>query len=285
MQICNDAIEVNQIVNNWQQQKLTIAFVPTMGNLHAGHLALVKQAANMADKVVVSIFVNPLQFDANEDFNNYPRSLDADLTKLQNLTHLVFTPQSEHMYNTLNQTRIIAPNTLTNMFEGKFRKNHFDGVTTIVNKLFNIVQPNIALFGQKDYQQWLILKNMTTDLFMPINMVCAKIIRDDDGLALSSRNQYLTAKQRQIAPILYKVLQKTKQDFLTNKDISLLENITFLEKSATAKLLEQGFDKVDYFAIVNKDDLTKNLSHNKQAIIIVVVARLGNTRLLDNLLV
>ena len=252
-----------------------------MGNLHAGHLSLVKQAQKLADKVVVSIFVNPLQFGKNEDFGTYPRTLEEDIQKLTAIAvDLVFTPQVDEVYpggeESNNQTIVTPPGNFSNLLEGEKRPKHFDGVTTVVNKLFNMVQPDYAVFGQKDYQQWLVLNQMIVDFNMPITMVCADIERDVDGLALSSRNQYLSKKQRKIAPIIYQTLLKTKQDFTNAIDFKKLE------LDAIQKLLTAGFDKVDYYQILDANTLSL-MDINTTRIVILTVARLGGTRLLDNI--
>lgn len=282
MQICESISTLRERVSGWKKQGLSISFVPTMGNLHAGHLSLVKQAKKLADKVVVSIFVNPLQFGENEDFGTYPRTLDVDIQKLTAIdADLVFTPQVEEIYPTSkesnNQTIVTPPGTFSDLLEGAKRSGHFEGVTTVVNKLFNMVQPDFAVLGQKDYQQWLVLEKMVADFNMPITMICADIERDVDGLALSSRNQYLSKEQRKIAPAIYQTLIKTKQDFFYRMDIKKLE------QEAIERLLIAGFDKVDYYRILDANTLS-SVNSDTEKVVILTVARLGKTRLLDNIL-
>jgi len=281
MQVCQSVKSLRETIAVWRKQGLSVSFVPTMGNLHAGHLSLVKQAQKLADKVVVSIFVNPLQFGENEDFGTYPRTQEEDIQKLTLLkADLVFTPLVDEMYPTgkelNNQTIVTPPGNFSGVLEGKERPKHFDGVTTVVNKLFNMVQPDYAVFGQKDYQQWLVLNKMVVDFNMPITMVCADIERDIDGLALSSRNQYLSKKQRKIAPIIYQTLLKTKQDVTHAIDFKKLE------LDAIQKLLTAGFDKVDYYQILDANTLSL-IDIDTTRVVILTVARLGATRLLDNI--
>jgi pantoate--beta-alanine ligase len=283
MQICESISSLREIVSGWKKQGLTIGFVPTMGNLHAGHLSLVRQAQEQADKVVVSIFVNPLQFGQNEDFGDYPRTLSSDTGKLREFqTDLLFIPQVSEIYpeqgNSKNTTLVTPPGDFSADFEGKSRPGHFEGVATVVNKLFNIVQPDLAVFGQKDYQQWLVLKKMVADFCLPIKMICGDIERDEDGLALSSRNQYLTAEQRAIAPKIYQKLQETA------RSLNAIDEIAELEKKGVQVLVTAGFEQVDYYSIRDADTL-QVADSSTQKLIILVVARLGKTRLLDNLIV
>ena len=279
MKVCKAISCLRECVASWKKQGLTVAFVPTMGNLHAGHLSLVAQAQALADKVVVSIFVNPLQFGENEDFDRYPRTLNEDILKLSKIaTNLVFTPQNSDIYPNKEQTLVTPLGKISANFEGNIRPGHFEGVTTVVNKLFNMVQPDVAVFGQKDYQQWLVLSQMVEDFGMPIQMVCAKIEREDDGLALSSRNQYLTATQRAIAPVINQTLMLTKQGL--ERGVST----TQLEDEARTRLLKAGFNQVDYYAILDAKTL-ELVSEMTEKVVVLTVARLGSTRLLDNLVV
>ncbi len=252
-----------------------------MGNLHSGHLSLVDLAKQHADRVVVSIFVNPLQFGPNEDFEQYPRTLEADCQQLkQQGVDLVFAPSVNEMYPQGQiQTRVCAADALSNILEGASRPQHFDGVTTVVAKLFHLVQPDTAIFGQKDYQQWRIVEQMVQDLSMPIEIVCAPIGRDQDGLALSSRNQYLDEQQRKIAPHLHQALKGMAQSIEGGQ-----RAFTELEQQATAVLLQKGFDQVDYIKVVEARSLTLPVDTDKE-LVILAVARLGKTRLLDNLIV
>lgn len=281
MQVIHTIHDCSQQVKTWKQQGLSVAFVPTMGNLHAGHLSLLALAKSKADKVVVSIFVNPLQFGEGEDFSQYPRTLEQDCKQLDFAgCDLLFAPKVNEMYPQGALTKVVAPNRITTILEGESRPGHFDGVTTVVNKLFNIVLPDIAIFGQKDYQQWCVLKKMVTDLAMPIKMICAPIVRAEDGLALSSRNQYLSSEQRKIAPTLQQELLKIRQQISSP---SFSQNFAEVESQACDNLIKSGFDGVDYIRIVCADSL---MPANKKTTnkVVLSVARLGSTRLLDNVL-
>ncbi|WP_024851627.1 pantoate--beta-alanine ligase [Hydrogenovibrio kuenenii] len=271
--------EVRDQVAAWKKQGLTVGFVPTMGNLHEGHLSLVTNAKKQTDKVVVSIFVNPLQFGPDEDFERYPRTLDQDCEKLEKQkVDLVFLPSVGEMYSQDGMnTTVKAPEALNSLWEGAERPGHFDGVTTVVTKLFNIVQPNVAVFGQKDFQQWRIIRKMTYDLCLPITIIKAPIERDKDGLALSSRNQYLSESQRKIAPKLFVVLQDIVAAIKSGNEL-----FVNLEDIAKKQLLAHGFDEVDYIKIVSQDTL-KPTQEQEAKLVVMAVARLGSTRLLDNI--
>ncbi len=272
---------LREAVMEWKRAGQRVALVPTMGNLHAGHLSLVDKARQKADRVVVSVFVNPLQFGPNEDFDRYPRTYEQDCASLrEKRVDAVFAPSVEEMYpNGQEQTLVVAPSHLTTILEGATRPGHFDGVTTVVNKLFNMVQPDAAVFGQKDFQQVAVLKRMVEDLSMPIELVRADIKRDEDGLALSSRNQYLDEAQRRIAPKLFVVLQSVRMAIESEND-----DFRALEATATQQLLAEGFDAVDYVNIRQADSLEPVDSVGENCVI-VAAARLGKTRLLDNVLV
>ena len=267
-------------VQYWKQQGLRVGFVPTMGNLHEGHLSLIDVAKQQADKVVSSVFVNPLQFGPDEDFDRYPRTFEADRDKLaERGADALFVPSVEEMYPSGQaQTLVCVPEALTSQLEGASRPGHFDGVTTVVAKLFHMVQPDVAVFGQKDFQQFAVIEQMVQDMAMPIELIRAPIGRDADGLALSSRNQYLTAEQRQIAPKLFVVLQDVVMALQSGN-----EDIQALQDTATQRLLQEGFDAVDYVAIVNTQTL-RPVTSLDESVVVLAVARLGNTRLLDNLL-
>lgn len=271
---------VREQVMQWKQQGLKVGFVPTMGNLHAGHLTLVKIAQQHCDKVVVSIFVNPKQFGPNEDFDRYPRTFDADQHQLHQVkADLVFYPSVQEIYpNGTEQTTVQVPQYLTGLLEGASRPGHFDGVTTVVAKLFNIVQPDVAVFGQKDYQQFAVINAMVKDLAMPIEILRAPIARDKDGLALSSRNQYLTPQQREIAPKLNTVLLDIAAAIESGN-----HNFTALCRTASQHLIELGFDEVDYIKVCHAHTLV-DAQQDDDELVILAVARLGKTRLLDNIL-
>lgn len=280
MQIFEQVSSLRKQVSAWKKSGHTVGFVPTMGNLHDGHLSLVKRAQQTCDKVIVSIFVNPKQFGPNEDFDSYPRTFEADQKKLADMqADGIFYPSVEEMYpKGLKQTLVRVPGELTGLLEGASRPGHFDGVTTVVTKLFNMVQPDQAFFGQKDFQQLAVIKAMVADLAMPIEVVTVSIGRDSDGLALSSRNQYLTPQQRSIAPKLYTVLLDIEAAILSgNRDFESLCKV------ATENLLQQGFDQVDYIQVCQADTLLP-ATENTPNLVILAVARLGGTRLLDNIL-
>jgi pantoate--beta-alanine ligase len=279
MIVCDDLAMLRAQITRWKQAGLRVGFVPTMGNLHAGHLSLIRQAKVRADKVVSSVFVNPLQFGPDEDFERYPRTLDADAALLRaEGCDVLFAPDVTLMYpESAEPVRVCAPSSLTDCLEGAARPGHFDGVTTVVAKLFNMVQPDVAVFGQKDYQQWRVLSAMVAQLNWPIEMVKAPIVRAEDGLALSSRNQYLSASQRQIAPQLLRVLESVVCDLSAGE-----REFRRLERQATARLLAAGFDQVDYVSIVDAHRLTPACSAEGE-LVVLAVARLGTTRLLDNI--
>lgn len=274
----HNTVALQTLKKAWRQKNERIAFVPTMGNLHDGHLALVQKAKQVADRVIVSIFVNPLQFGPHEDFLRYPKTLKADVDKLTFLdVDAIFAPGIDEIYpdGKMPLTRVIVPG-LSDDLCGITRPQLFYGVTTVVSKLFNIVQPDIAIFGEKDFQQLLIIQQMVKDLNFPIEILSGSIVRETDGLALSSRNQYLNGKERKIAPELYKILCWLHEQIRLGRN-----NYDALCETATKQLLEAGFEKIDYVAIRDKDNLkipTKETSH----LIILAAAFIGKTRLIDN---
>jgi pantoate--beta-alanine ligase len=266
-------------ISEWKQQGHSIGFVPTMGNLHDGHLALIDRARQSADKVVASIFVNPTQFGPNEDFDNYPRTLsrDSELLKAHS-TDLLFSPDVEAMYGDGGSAiSVHVPDTLNDMLCGLSRPGHFDGVATIVSKLFNQVQPDIAVFGQKDYQQLVVIRKMVRDLDFPIEVIGHETVRETDGLAMSSRNGYLDEQQRQQAPGLYRVLLDLCQQVKMNPASS-----GEVLKNAIQALLDDGFN-VEYVEIRRQYDL--NLPETGDNMLIALAAvTMGKTRLIDNCL-
>jgi pantoate--beta-alanine ligase len=276
-----------EIHHQWQQTKQSIALVPTMGNLHEGHFSLVKLAQAHADKVVVSIFVNPLQFGPNEDFDRYPRTLVADVEALTQLgVDVVFAPSIAEVYpERVNRASVpegflvVPPSTLTETLCGLTRPGHFAGVATVVLKLFNMVQPQLAVFGEKDYQQLAVLKAMVSSLNLPIQLISAPTCRAHDGLALSSRNQYLTREQRQQAVAIYQALQEIKQGLTAGYTSGSL-----IEK-AQDYLRLAVFDQIDYIAICNPNSLQPIAQLGEDGAVILIAAWLGNTRLIDNLVV
>ena len=253
-----------------------IVFVPTMGNLHAGHISLMEQARAHGDTVVASIFVNRLQFGPNEDFDKYPRTFQADCDKLAAAgVDVLFAPTETDLYPE-PQTYHVEPPGIQNILDGEFRPGHFRGVATVVTKLFNCVQPQAAVFGKKDYQQLMVIRNMTRQLALPIEIIGGETVRADDGLALSSRNGYLSPKERAEAPRLYRLLNQIRQAILAgDRDFSALEN------SAVAELTAAGW-KTDYVAIRQQADLAPAQAENPPWVVLAA-SRLGNTRLIDNI--
>ncbi|ALI08269.1 MULTISPECIES: pantoate--beta-alanine ligase [Pseudomonas] len=255
-----------------------IAFVPTMGNLHSGHVALVTKAAQRADFVVASIFVNPLQFGAGEDLDKYPRTLAADQEKLlQAGCHLLFAPSVEEMYpdGMAGQTRVSVPQ-LSEGLCGASRPGHFEGVATVVSKLFNMVQPDLAVFGQKDFQQLAVIRALVHDLNMPIQIIGEPTVRAEDGLALSSRNGFLSPDQRAVAPVVYRVLSQIAESIKQGqRDFPALIG-------EQLKQLEAAGLRPDYLEIRHAKTLRPALSEDRD-LVILVAAFLGTTRLIDNL--
>ncbi len=252
-----------------------IGFVPTMGNLHEGHLNLVREARKLCDVVVVSIFVNPIQFGPNEDFENYPRTLEHDSHLLADVgCDIVFAPSVEQMYGNKPRFTNISVSNITNDLCGLQRPGHFDGVAVVVTKLFNIVQPNFAFFGQKDYQQLAVIRQFVRDLNIPLEVIGVPITRAEDGLALSSRNGYLTEEQRKIAPSIFQSLKAAEQEL--HNGVSLVEVLENIKHTLT----QAGFI-VDYVE-ARTPELQKIEAFN-QNVILFVAAKLGTTRLIDNL--
>lgn len=268
---------LRQRVRRWRDIQQRVALVPTMGNLHAGHMALVKHAQKLAERVVVTIFVNPLQFGPKEDFGAYPRTPDADRLQLAAAgTDLLFTPEVEEMYplGVEAVTRVEVPG-LSGILDGASRPGHFAGVATVVSKLFNMVQPDVAIFGEKDYQQLLVIRRMTADLCLPVEIVGHPTVRETDGLAMSSRNQYLTRSERAQAPLLQRVLRDTLQAL---KDGG--RDLTALQAEALRRLTEGGF-RPDYVEIRQADTLAPATGDDKR-FVVLGAAWLGKARLIDN---
>lgn len=260
----------------WRRQAGKLAFIPTMGNLHEGHLALVTAAHEHADKVVVSIFVNRLQFGQGEDFDAYPRTFDSDCAKLEAAgVDALFFPTEQELYPRVKQDFNVEPPHIQNELCGAFRPGHFRGVATVVSKLFNIVQPDVACFGKKDFQQLHVIKAMVDDLNIPVAIVPVDTGRADDGLALSSRNGYLTAEERAEAPRLYRNLSAMR-DALQAGD----SDYAALEAKTSADLQQAGWT-VDYVEVRQADTL--EIAHaGEKRLVVLAAARLGRTRLIDN---
>ena len=261
--------------------QLRTAFVPTMGNLHDGHLSLMRLARKHGDPVVASIFVNRLQFGPNEDFEKYPRTFAADVEKLEKEgVYVLFAPTEKDIYPEPQEFRIQPPNDLGNILEGHFRPGFFTGVTTIVMKLFSCVQPRVAVFGKKDYQQLMMVRNMARQFALPTEIIAAETYRAKDGLALSSRNGYLSETERTEAPSLFRELNRVA-DAIRGGDL----DVSLLEKSAIDHLTQRGWQP-DYFAIRKRIDLqppTAGDLATQEPLVILAAAKLGSTRLIDNL--
>ncbi len=277
MRTCNSNAQLQAALKRFRSEGQSIVFVPTMGNLHEGHLDLVRKARSLCDIVVVSIFVNPLQFGAGEDLDGYPRTMAADKEKLfAEGVQLLYAPGVEDIYpDGMSRQTIVSVPELGDTLCGSSRPGHFDGVTTVVSKLFNIVQPDVSVFGEKDFQQLSIVRKMVKDLCMAIEIVGVKTTRDEDGLAKSSRNGYLSQAERSIAPLLHQTLTNCREAIACDFD-----NFLQLESHARMKLLQAGFEP-DYFAIRDARTL-RAVTEDTEEIAILAAASLGNTRLIDN---
>ncbi len=268
--------------------QLRTAFVPTMGNLHEGHLSLMRLAANHGDPVVASIFVNRLQFAPHEDFDKYPRTLEEDIAKLEKEgVYVLFAPDEREMYPVPQDYRISPPQDLGDILEGEFRPGFFAGVTTVVMKLFQCVQPQVSVFGKKDYQQLMIVRRMCEQFSIPTEIIPGETIREDDGLAMSSRNRYLSPAERQEAVWLSKTLQQVASRVRDGQKAMALSpaDITDLE-SAAAQILNQRGWKTDYVAVRRRRDLKSVTPEDLSApdqLVVLAAAKLGATRLIDNL--
>ncbi len=281
MKIVHKVIEVRNIVKGVDG---SIAFVPTMGALHKGHIQLIKQAKQEADFVVVSSYVNPTQFDSKDDLLNYPRQDEQDQTLCeQEGVDLFFAPDTKEIYGETAPLISISVKNLGDVLCGKSRPGHFSGVLQVVTRLFNIVQPTVALFGEKDYQQLLIIKQLVKDLHFPINIIAVPTTREEDGLAVSSRNSRLSLREREMAPILYKTLQWIRSKAETARFDRRALPVEWVEEEAKKWLKTHEPDvEIDYIEVRNNDDLSKGqfLSSNSRAFGAV---RIGSVRLIDNI--
>lgn len=264
------------------QGQSRIAFVPTMGNLHEGHLALMKLARQHGDPVVASIFVNPLQFGPNEDFAEYPRTLAQDIEKLEKArdVYVLFAPSEKEMYPEPQSFKMQPPTGLGNILEGEVRPGFFDGVSTVVMKLFSCVQPRVAVFGKKDYQQLMVIRKMCRQFQLPVEVLAHETVREADGLAMSSRNRYLSEQERAQAPQLYACLQAVRAQVLAGQT-----DVAAIEAEAVKQLEQQGWS-VDYLSLRRQSDLlnpTQNQMADGEPLVALGAARLGQTRLIDNL--
>jgi pantoate--beta-alanine ligase len=277
MQSFSTIAQMREQVGQWRRDGLRIGFVPTMGNLHAGHFALVELAREHSDKVIASIFVNPTQFGPNEDYGRYPRTPDTDIAGLAGKgCDALFLPSVDEMYpfGTIGCVQMHVPG-ITDILCGAHRPGHFNGVAQVVSRLFNMVQPDVAVFGRKDYQQLQVIRYMTEEMSFPVRIVAAPTLREPDGLAMSSRNQYLQGDERQVATTVYRTLRAMQDAAATGKPLRDIED------DASQALHSAGFT-VDY-AEIRRSDLTRPKLPGESGLVALIAARLGRTRLIDNL--
>lgn len=271
----NAYTQLQQMLHAWRVKRQTIALVPTMGALHAGHLQLVREAKKHAQAVVVSIFVNPAQFGPNEDYEKYPRTLEHDIEILgEEGVDVVWAPSINEMYPENFATMVHVGGPALGL-DDDFRPGHFDGVATVVTKLFHQIQPDVALFGEKDYQQLCVINRLVTDMNIEIEIIGVPTVREKDGLALSSRNQYLNAAERKSAPELHRALLTAGEAIASGTDI------TKAIDEAKKRILKAGFNKIDYLELCEEESLVPLLQYGVPARLLVA-AHLGNTRLIDN---
>lgn len=273
--------DIRKKVLNWKKEGFSVGLVPTMGALHEGHLSLIKKSVETCDKTVVSVFVNPIQFGPSEDFDKYPRTLEADLELCKNAgVDIVFSPAPTEIYGEVNilsndfLTYVVPPFFYIDKLCAKTRPGHFDGVCTVVTKLFNIVQPNFAFFGQKDAQQLVIIKKMVKDLSIPVEIISCPIVREESGLALSSRNKYLSAEQKNEALVLSKILFNIKSCY--KKGIT---DVRSLSETALSFLNEHH--ELEYLEFVDKDNLENKTKADDNTLVLIAL-RIGKVRLIDN---
>ncbi|WP_299880436.1 pantoate--beta-alanine ligase [uncultured Cocleimonas sp.] len=273
----NDKDELRVVMRGYRARNERTAFVPTLGNLHDGHLSLVRKAKQIADRVVVSIFINPTQFDKAEDLAAYPRTLDSDLALLKSEgVDLVFLPTAEEMYPVGSAARVEVDG-ISEILEGDSRPGHFSGVATIVAKLFNLVHPDVSVFGEKDFQQLMLIRRMESDLDFGIEIIAAPTAREESGLAMSSRNNYLDTEQRnRIGPKLYQQMQETREKIIAGE-----RDYLALQAENIKVLNDQGFN-TDYFEVRNASDLSVADADSKK-LVLLVSAWLGKARLIDNI--
>lgn len=269
---------VRKRVRHWREEGSRVAFVPTMGNLHPGHVSLIEMARQHGDRFIASIFVNPMQFGPNEDFAHYPRTPSQDATMLAEAgCDLMFMPDVVEIYPNGSEraTRVEVPG-LSSILDGEFRPGHFEGVATVVAKLFHIVEPDVAVFGEKDFQQLTVIRRMVTDLCLPIGIIAAPTVRDPDGLAMSSRNQYLTDEERGRAPLIHQTLRAAVERLRAGD-----RDFAGIERSGLETLERAGF-RPDYFSVRRADDLSTPKADTRH-LVVLTAARLGRARLIDNL--
>ncbi len=275
MKVIKSISILQNTIKKYKREGKIIGFVPTMGALHDGHLSLIKRSLKKTDITVVSIFVNPTQFGPNEDFNRYPRPIKKDMGLLKKLnTDILFLPNNEIMYK--DPLTTVSVKNITNILCGKYRPGHFDGVCLVVNKLFNIIMPDYAFFGEKDFQQLIVIKKMVFDLNMSVKVIGCPIIREKDGLAMSSRNMYLNKEERKSASQINKILKYGKSEIEKGKSISLIKN------SMKKQLKKLKYRKLEYLEILDEKTLSKINNKSKKARIFVAIY-IGKTRLIDNM--
>lgn len=280
MQVTTQGADLRARIAGWRREGLRIGFVPTMGNLHAGHYSLVAIARARADRVVASVFVNPTQFGPSEDFASYPRTPDADRAGLRDAgCDLLFAPDVDVMYpfGLAASVRVEVP-AVTEMLEGALRPGHFAGVATVVTKLFNLVQPDFAVFGQKDYQQLLVIRRLVRDLALPVDIVAAPTVREASGLAMSSRNQYLSTEERDRAAAIHRTLNEMAAAVRAGSAVP------DIERDAAQRLEHAGL-AVQYAVVRTAADLSVALPQARADLIALIAARVGRARLIDNLLI
>jgi pantoate--beta-alanine ligase len=270
--------ELRQYVQHWKDHGQSIALIPTMGNLHAGHMSLIEKGQSLCDRTLCSIFVNPMQFGPNEDFNHYPRTLDSDIAQLEaNGCDLVYLPAASELYpDGLDKITQIQVTDITENYEGAHRPGHFTGVATVVLKLFNIVQPDVSVFGKKDYQQYRVISKMVDDLNLDVQIIGQETTREASGLATSSRNQYLDAEQTNRAAMIYQLLREIARQISEGE-----RDYPAVAQRAIEDLNGAGF-KTDYFSICNAESLLPAAPDDRD-LVILVTASLGAMRLLDNI--
>ncbi len=271
-------IELRQYVQHWKDHGQSIAFIPTMGNLHAGHMSLFEKGQSLCDRSICSIFVNPMQFGPNEDWDHYPRTLDKDIAQLEAIgCDLLYLPTASELYpEGLDQISQVQVTDLTDHYEGAHRPGHFTGVATVVLKLFNIVKPDVSVFGKKDYQQYRVISKMVEDFNLDVQIIGQETTREVSGLATSSRNQYLDDSQKENAAQIYQLLQQTARQIDEGE-----RDYEMLQRRAIESLDKAGF-KTDYFFICNAETLHFATPEDRD-LVILVTAAIGPTRLLDNI--
>ncbi len=271
---------IRKVISEWKKRGLSVGFVPTMGFFHQGHLSLMKESLKLTDKTVVSIFVNPTQFGPNEDFNTYPRDIERDLALAESTgVHAVFVPDVQEMYPSPSKTWVEVEG-LTKHLCGRSRPGHFRGVATVVTKLFNIIQPDVAVFGEKDFQQLQVIRQMVRDLDFPIKIVGAPIFREKDGLAMSSRNTYLSDDERKSSLCLFNALKRARELISKNEVKDAAELVSALEDF----IGKYPFTRIDYIFVGDPETL-EPATHIKRPLLVALAVYVGKTRLIDNMVI